>query len=177
MKALKVVKKVLLIFIGVVYFAFALGMTILLLNQNDYGVTEISGNSLVIIDEQISNDKYQKGDLVIVKKTNFSNLNVGDEVFTYRTVNNTSYQVTIGTIGELYPDDEQLAFENGDGFSIDNVLGKATDTYSGIGSFLSVVQSRWGFLFIVLVPCFLIFIYEIYALIVEIKYGAEKEEE
>ena len=118
-----------------------------------------------------------KFDLVIVKKTNFSNLNVGDEVFAYRTVNNTSYQVTIGTIGELYPDDEQLAFENGDGFSIDNVLGKATDIYSGIGSFLSVVQSRWGFLFIVLVPCFLIFIYEIYALIVEIKYGAEKEEE
>ena len=177
MKALKVVKKVLLIFIGVVYFAFKLEIKILLLNQNDYGVTEISGNSLVIIDEQISNDKYQKGDLVIVKKTNFSNLNVGDEVFAYRTVNNTSYQVTIGTIGELYPDDEQLAFENGDGFSIDNVLGKATDIYSGIGSFLSVVQSRWGFLFIVLVPCFLIFIYEIYALIVEIKYGAEKEEE
>ncbi len=177
MKALKVVKKVLLIFIGVVYFAFALGMTILLLNQNDYGVTEIGGNSIVVIDDQISSDKYQKGDLVIVKKTNFDGLNVGDEVFTYRNVNNTSYQITIGTIGELYPDDQQLAFENGDGFSIDFVLGKATDIYEGLGTIYSLIQSRWGFLFIVLVPCFLIFIYEIYALIVEIKYGAEKEEE
>ena len=36
-------------------------------------------------------------------------------------------------------------------------------------------ESKWGFLFIVLVPCFLIFIYEVYALIIEIKYGAEEE--
>ncbi len=177
MKALKVVKKVLLIFIGVVYFVFALAMTILLLNQNDYGITEIDGNSFVIINDQISSDKYEKGDLVIVKKQRFDELKVGDEIFTYRDVNQTSYQVTLGVIGELYPDDEQLAFENGDGFSIDFVLGKAVDTYSGIGSFLSLIQSRWGFLFVVLVPCFLIFIYEIYALIVEVKYGTEKDEE
>ncbi len=176
MKVLNAVKKILLIIIGVVYFAFALFMTILLLNQNDYGITEIDGKSLVIINDEISNEKYQKGDLVVVQKTKFEDLKVGDEIFTYRDVNQTSYQVTIGVIGELYPDDEQLAFENGDGFSIDFVLGKAVNSYNGIGTFLDLIQSRWGFLFVVLVPCFLIFIYEIYALIVEVKYGAEKED-
>ena len=56
------------------------------------------------------------------------------------------------------------------------VAGRPQKVYEGLGIFLSVVESQWGFLFIVLVPCFLIFIYEVYALIVEIKYGDEEEE-
>ena len=71
---------------------------------------------------------------------------------------------------------EALSFENGDTYSMKFVAGKPTNVYEGIGSFLSVVESQWGFLFIVLVPCFLIFIYELYALIIEIKYGNEEEE-
>ena len=68
-----------------------------------------------------------------------------------------------------------ISFENGNTFSDDFIAGSPVKVYSGLGSFLSVIESKWGFLFIVLVPCFLIFIYEIYALIVEVKYGDEEE--
>ena len=55
------------------------------------------------------------------------------------------------------------------------VAGVGTKSYEKIGTALSVIESQWGFLFIVLVPCFLIFIYEVYSLIVEIKYGGEED--
>ena len=38
---MKVVKKVLLTIVGVLYFAFALCMTILLLNYNKYGIIKL----------------------------------------------------------------------------------------------------------------------------------------
>ena len=55
------------------------------------------------------------------------------------------------------------------------VAGVGTESYEHLGTALSIIESQWGFLFIVLVPCFLIFIYEVYSLIVEIKYGAEED--
>ena len=58
---------------------------------------------------------------------------------------------------------------------MDFVVGKKDKVYKNVGKYLSVIESKWGFLFIILVPCFFIFIYEIYALIVEIKYGADKD--
>ena len=39
----------------------------------------------------------------------------------------------------------------------------------------SLAVSIFGFLFIVLVPSFLIFVYEVYSLIIEIKYGKDEE--
>ena len=61
-----------------------------------------------------------------------------------------------------------LCIKNG----INNLINKK---YEKIGTFLSVVESKWGFLFIVLVPSFLIFIYEVYSLIIEIKYGKDED--
>ena len=62
-------------------------------------------------------------------------------------------------------------------FSSSNFIGEVEDTtvIPKVGSVLSLLQSKWGFLFTVLVPCFLIFIYEVYSLIIEIKYGAEPD--
>ena len=51
------------------------------------------------------------------------------------------------------------------------VLGneKSTMVLDGIGQVLYVVQSRWGFLFLVVFPLFLAFIYEIYSIFKEVK--------
>lgn len=53
-------KKVLLTIVGVLYFAFALCMTILLLNYNKYGITQFGETSLIIIKEDVSFDGYKK---------------------------------------------------------------------------------------------------------------------
>lgn len=175
MKVLNAIKKVVLGIIGVLYFAFALVMTILLLNYNDYGVTQFGNTSLVIINDEVANEKYDKGDLVIVESKKLEKLKVGDEIFTYRVDSKGAPHIQIGKIGEIYEADEAVSFENGETYSTDFIAGMAKEKHPKWGTFLAIVESQWGFLFIVLVPCFLIFIYELYSLIIEIKYGAEED--
>ena len=176
---MKVLNKIKNIFIGVlvvVFSLFALVMTLLLLNYNKYGVTEFGSKSLVLIKEEITNKNYQKGDLVIVEKTRYDVINKGDEIFAYSVTSTGKANVEVGIVGEKYDNQKAIAYENGASFSEEYVIGKADKVYHNLGSYLSIVESKWGFLFIVLVPGFTIFLYELYALIVEIKYGDEEEE-
>lgn len=175
MKVLKVIKNVILTILGIIFFTFALAMTILLLNYNDYGVTQFGDTTLVIIGEEISSEDYNKGDLVLVKKTDLKNIAVGDSVFAYFVDKKGSATVQLGVVGEVYEEDDAISYENGQTYAMDFVVGKKDKVYKNVGKYLSVIESKWGFLFIILVPCFFIFIYEIYALIVEIKYGADKD--
>lgn len=159
----------------IVYFSFVITMTVLLLNFNDYGVTEFGNKSLIIIDDDIANEEYKKGELVITQKKKLEKFEIGEEIFTYKIEENGSVSIVLGKIGNIYPEEEAISLENGSNYSIEYVAGVPVEKHDKIGSFLSVVESKWGFLFIVLVPSFLIFVYEVYNLIVEIKYGAEEE--
>ena len=159
----------------VVYFSFVITMTVLLLNFNDYGVTEFGNKSFIIIDDDIANEDYKKGELVITQKKKLEKFEVGEEVFTYKIEENGSVSIVLGKIGNIYPEEEAISLENGSNYSLEYVAGVPVEKHEKIGSFLSIVESKWGFLFIVLVPSFLIFVYEVYNLIVEIKYGAEEE--
>lgn len=174
-KVLETIKKILIGIIGTAYFIFALIMTILLLNFNDYGITQFGTKSLVIINDTIANENYKKGDLVIVEAQRVEDVEAGQEIFTYRIDSKGIPTINLGKVGEVYVDDDAIAFENGETYSMEFVAGVGTESYEHLGTALSIIESQWGFLFIVLVPCFLIFIYEVYSLIVEIKYGAEED--
>ena len=173
----KILRKIKSFIAGVlicVFFVFALAMTMLLLNYNKYGLTQFGNTTLVIINDDISSETFEKGDLVLAKSQKLEKLQLGDEIFVYRILNGGKVTVELGKVGQIYPEEDAVAFENGDIFSNQFVIGTADKTYNDIGTYLAIVESKWGFLFIVLVPCLLIFIYEIYALIVEIKYGADE---
>ena len=174
MKVLEKVKKIVRGIVLVAISVFALIMTILLLNFNEYGVTEIGDKSFIIMRQNISSEKYKRGDLVIVEKVDYSMIQKGDEIFAYRVNSKGTPNVDVGIVGELFPKDRTIAFENTSAFSEEFIAGKAVKTYHGIGTYLAAIESKWGFLFTVLVPCFVVFIYEIYALIVEIRYGEEQ---
>ena len=174
----KIIKKIKSFITGVlmlIFFAFALSMTILLLNYNKFGLTQFGDTTFVIINDMISSETFKKGDLVLVKNQKLTDLKLGDEIFVYRINSNGSVSIEVGKVGEIYLEEDAVAFENGDIFSTQFIIGTADKIYNEIGTYLSIIESKWGFLFIVLVPCLLIFIYEIYALIVEIKYGAEED--
>ena len=159
----------------IVYFVFALIMTILLLNFNDYGVSQFDNKSLILINEDISNELYKKGDLVIVEMPKVEDIKVGEYVFTYKVGRDHVPVVQLGKVGNVYADEDAISFENGETYSIEFIAGRPVSQHEKIGGILSVIESKWGFLFIVLVPVFLIFIYEIYSLIIEIRYGAEED--
>lgn len=174
MNILKKIKTFFLTLLGIVFFAFALVMTILLLYRNDFGVTEMDGTSFIVINDEISSEVYKKGDLVLVKKAKLENIAVGEEVFAYSVDEKKVAHVTLGIVGDIYETEKAISYENGSTFSIDYVIGKTSKIYQGLGTLFSIFQSQWGFLFLILVPGFLIFIYEVYALIIEIKYGDEE---
>ena len=175
-KVLEIIKSFILGVLGCIFFTFAISITILLLNYNKYGLTQFGNTTLVMISDFITSDTFKKGDLVFVKGEKIADLEVGEEIFVYRIINNNKVMVEVGKVGQIYAEEDAVAFENGDIFSKEFVMGTADKVYNEVGTYLSIVESKWGFLFLVLVPCLLIFIYEIYALIVEIKYGAEENE-
>ena len=55
MKVLNAIKKFFLGVLTLVFFAYAIVMTFLLLNFNNYGVTEVGDTSIVIIKDKIAN--------------------------------------------------------------------------------------------------------------------------
>lgn len=182
MKVLNVIKRFFLGLLGIIFFVFALAMTILLLSYNDYGLSQFGNKTLVLMTDEIYSENYKKGDLVIVENRGFTKglgyadkIEIGDELFAVRVDAYGNVNVEIGKVAELYVDENAIAFENGSTFDLKFVLGEKVQVYEKVASFLSIVESKWGFLFIVLVPCFLIFIYEIYSLIIEVKYGNEDD--
>lgn len=176
-KAIEKIKKILIGILIFIFSCFAILMTILLLNFNEYGVTEFGDKSLVILTREISSENYKKGDLVVVEKVAYEAIKEGDEIFAYSVDSREKVNIEVGIVKDLFPTEKSIAYKNGAGFSQEYIIGKATDTYHNVGLYLSFIESKWGFLFIVLVPCFIIFIYEIYALVVEIRYGDEEDED
>jgi hypothetical protein len=174
MKVINVIKKILISILAVAFFAFAIAMTVLLLNINKYGVTQFNGTSLLPINAKISSDKYKKGDLVLVENKTFEEIKVGDELFAYRTDKEGNVSIDLGVVDIIDPSQQAVSFKNGSAYAIEYIAGTGGKVYNNIGTYLSIIMSKWGFLFIILVPSFLILIYEIYALVVEIKYGKEE---
>ena len=66
-KVVESIKSFISFILFVVYFVFALVMTVLLLNFNDYGVTQFGEQSFILINGKISNDLYKSGDLRFYK--------------------------------------------------------------------------------------------------------------
>ena len=175
MKVLEVIKKIFAVLFTIIFFAYAMTMTILLLNFNDYGVTVFGSTSLVLIKDDISSDTYEKGDLVIVESKRLEKYEKGEEIFVYKLDSKGAAHIEVGKLGNIYLTEEAVAFENGDTYSAEYLIGAGEERYENIGSILGVIESKWGFLFTVLLPCFLFFIYQLYALIIEIKYGTEED--
>ena len=177
MKILRLIKNAFILIFGLIFFTFVIGMTVLVLNYNKFGVAEINDNSLLLMKEDLSNAKYKKGDLVIVKNKKISRINVGDEIFTYKLETGGEVSINVGVIEEIFVEESAVSYENGEYYSMEFVIGTADKIIPKVGDYLSIVLNKWGFLFIIVLPVFFIFISQIYSLIVEIKYGDEDEED
>lgn len=175
-KILKMIKKVIVWILGTAFFAFAIAMTILLLNYNNRGVTQFGETSLILVKGEISSENYKKGDLVIVEGKKVKNIKVDDEIFVYRLENEGAVSIDVGIVGKVYPEEQNISFVNGETYKQEFIIGQASKVHNKLGGYLAIIESTVGFLFIVIVPSFLIFIYQLYALIIEIKYGKDEEE-
>lgn len=166
----KGLKGLLFLVIGVVI-VLDVVLTIYLLNYNKYNVSVFGKKSLLIMTKKLEN--FEKDDLLIVEKAEDSEYKVGDHVFFY----DTSSKESIVNYGKINKIDENEGLDNtfvmNDNFllSYENIIGKSetVKVYSGLGGLLGLLASRWVFLIVIILPITVLFMYQLYLLILEVK--------
>lgn len=182
-KILKIIKNIITGIILVCYFGIIIFISALLLNRNDYGMTQFKDETWILVNEKFSNDSYPKGSLVIVESKEIAELQPGEEVFVYKTnEQEKTVEVTVAKIETVNPKTEDnsayITLENNGGsWGEDYIAGISKKVYPNLGGILSFLESKWMFFIFLIVPCFFILIYEIYLAIIEIKYGDMEVEE
>jgi hypothetical protein len=174
---MKKVMKILFSIIGVVYFLIAIFAIVCLLQKNDYGYPQFGKKVLFSVEEEIPGSNYEKGDLVIISKPKNEDVKINDAVFFYDTEFSKN-TLNLGNITsrEVINDEETTFTVPGKSFSSEFLAGRVNDAakYKTIGGILNVLLSRWGFFLIIIVPFFVMFMIEIFAIYTELKYGNKK---
>ena len=161
------------------FVAFAVAITIIVLvaNADDDRVPSINGKSFISILTDSMSPTFKKGDLIISEKledSEKSKLQVGDiityyvdldgdgfkELNSHRIVsindnNGLIYYTTQGDNTVTNPTPDAPVFYG-------DVICRYTGTkISGIGGFLNFLQTKNGFLFVIVIPLILFFLYEL----------------
>ena len=161
-------KKILFNVLVIIYVVIAIFTTMCLLTYNEYKVSEFGDKTLVIIDKDEEGVKYKKGDLVIVDKKGYESANEGDTLFFYE---NDGIKITeilkkndFGDAGITFTIDGnyQVVHENVIGIS------KNAKVISKVGGLLRLLESKWGFLFLIVFPSLLAFLHQLYELVLEL---------
>lgn len=162
----------------ILYAIIAIAITICLLSYNEYKVSEFGTNSLLLINTNKLSEEYKKGDLVIADSDDI--IKVGDEVFYY----NVYFQnVAVGLakvteIEEVTPEESTYTLEGDHKISSSLIIGpaKTATKISGLGSILGILESKWGFLALIVFPSLIAFLYEVWEVIIELKANAKNKE-
>ena len=177
---MKKVLKVLLGILEVVVIVYVIVMTAILMSKNKYGYTQFGKYTIATIDliESRANEQLSEGDLLIVKSS--SDYKEGDIIY-YYAVYGDSYIIKSDVITRKASDDFSSIFTIGDKdsttISESRVLGKDISVKHNLGSILKVLQSKLGFLFLVLLPILVIFIYQVYEFIILLQYEKKDKKE
>ena len=169
-------KKVLKVVIGLivtVYLVIVVFTTAYLLNRNDYGVSTFMGKYLVFVEDKKLEPTYKEHSLLVIDRVDNLEVKEGTKTFfydTYATTKKIKF-VEVTKREEINEKEVTYTLKDNTKVSSEYVLGteKSTTALNILGTFLYIVQSRWGFLFIVVFPLFLAFVYELYSIYKEVK--------
>jgi hypothetical protein len=176
-KILKFIKGILI----AIWVIIAIGTTMLLISYNNYSVSVIGKYSIFIVDSERLEPKYYKNDIIVVKNVAENKYEVGDNAFFY--IDNASDEVFInyGEITKIEEVDhaEDAFYFGKDAVSYSRLLGpeKEVKVYHNWGLLLSILESRWGFMFFIIFPTIFAVVYEVYSIIEEVKSNDDEEDE
>ena len=177
---MKKVLRCLLRILEIIVVIYAVGITTLMLMKNKFGYTQIGNTILVMVnnDNKDGLKHFKNNDLLTLNSVKMSEVNIGDELY-YFVVDNNEYVIQTGIVKTKTGDDKTAVytFENDDNQAIasERVIGSLGKSYSKLGGILSFLESRIGFLLAVILPIMVIFIYQIYNLIVTLKFDKESK--
>jgi len=164
-----------------VWLVIAIFTTICLISYNDYLVSEIGEYSLFVVDNKDLEPDFKKYDIVIVEKQPEDKYKVGDKAFFYYVNRNTLSYINYGEITEIEVNEDfedKYTFSN-TSISYGNLMGPAqgSKVIHKLGLVLKVFESRWGFMFLVILPTLFAIVYEIYYIAIEVKKDSKNKEE
>lgn len=170
-------KKVLGGILLVVYSIIAITVTILLLSYNEYNCSEIGGYTVYIVNDDSLEPEYKQGSVLLVKHTSDKNVQSGDSMFLYRVISSQEYEFVERTLDKKIQQGNHITYvaNNSENYDSSYFVGKTSDTkvFEGWGYVLSLLESKWGYLFCVVIVSLLLFLQEVFELAMEIKYGRE----
>lgn len=183
-------KKVLGGILLVVYSIIAITVTVLLLSYNEYNCSEIGGYTVFIVNDDSLEPDYKQGSILLIRETSDKNVKIGDEMFLYKVINSQEYELVNRTLTDKLQQGNHITYvvtnteeeneKNEENYANDYFIGKASDTVviEGWGYVLGLLESKWGYLFCVVIISLLLFLQEVFELAMEIKYGkADREAE
>ena len=177
-KLFKIIKNTIIGIIFVIYLGIIITASTLVLNRNDYGYTQFGKK--VYLDLKEDTGIYKKGQLVITDSIKFENLVVGDEIFIYKTdADENTIEIINSTIKKIVTEDTTTPYVTIDlddsAWGSEFIVGKTVKVYDSIGSIISFIESKWIFFIIFVVPCFFILLYEIYSVIMVVKFDVDDD--
>ena len=172
-------KKVLGTILFVVYAIIAITVTVLLLSYNEYNNSQLGGYTVYIVKEDSLEPKYKQGSILLIKSTTDKNVQIGDDLLLYKVLSSQEYEVVNKTLTEKLQQGRHVVYKIGEdeSYASDYFIGKTSDTIviNGWGYVLGLLESRWGYLFCVVIVSLLLFLQEVFELVMEIKYGGGKK--
>ena len=143
-------------FVEVLIIIYVIFITSCILCRNKFGYTQFSDMTFITVND--SNTKFiqgsKPGDLLIVRGQQ-TGLDKGDLIYYYITVDE-KYVVRTGVIGSKTEDDYSALYvlndEEKTSVASNRVISKYVSTHPGKCIVLEVLESRFGFLFLVLLP-------------------------
>lgn len=168
-------------FVEVLIIIYVIFITSCILCRNKFGYTQFSDMTFITVND--SNTKFiqgsKPGDLLIVRGQQ-TGLDKGDLIYYYITVDE-KYVVRTGVIGSKTEDDYSALYvlndDNKTSIASNRVIGKYVSTHPGKGKILEVLESRFGFLFLVLLPILIVFIYQVYQLVIVARYEVVEDDD
>ncbi len=178
-------KKVGKFLFGVVEFVLIIYVVILttfLLVRNEYGYTKFGYKTIVTInrDNEHYLKSFNKGDLIVLEDARYDDVTIGSKIY-YYDVLNKAYIIKEAEVIAKEGGDAGAIYTISDGDrQISNTLVAGLsngEVYNNLGSVLDFLESTVGFLIFVILPIMIIFIYQIYHLVLVIKEPVEDDKE
>lgn len=159
----------------IIYFIIAILVTVCLLAYNEFKVTQLGDYTLISATDEELEDVANKGDLIIAKKVSAKNINVDDKVMFFMKTKEETF-ITAAKITDKQQNGIRsytYLVEGDYRLSDKYIIGKTEECVKipHLGTVLQILESKYVFLFLVVFPSFILFLYEGYKVIIEIKYG------
>lgn len=165
----------------ILYALIAIIVTICLLSFNQFKVSEFDSTTVLIINTNNLKEKgFSKGDLVLVDTT--QKQEPGEDIFFHATSELGKTTVDIQTLK-----DKQVSAVTGETTYVleskeipsDLAIGPTRNSIRirKLGIILSILESKWGFLILIVFPSLLAFLYELWEFIANIKAAKEDDDD